>query len=180
MGKALYVNFPAGTAASARSAVPPVYREDTPLEENRSASPLFTEPRRFPKSLWILGGILLLGLILLIPIGRSKPPRNGPFYPDYLKTYWVEPMRGHAWKVGIMSVRNDTLKTYESSRGYPLEDIARISVDGRTFYLNPEAEPNEGEMFATEQMKWAGEQGEAWNVGGFIALLCFAAMGWLH
>ena len=48
--------------------------------------------------------------MLLIPIGRSKPPRNGPFYPDYRKTYLVEPMRGYGWQGSIYSVRDDSLK----------------------------------------------------------------------
>jgi hypothetical protein len=151
-----------------------------PLEDNR-ASPLFTEPRRFPKSLIVLAGIVLFGLMLLIPIGRSKPPRNGPFYPDYRKTYLVEPMRGYGWQGGIYSVSDDSLKMRSSDgKNFSLEDIARISVDGRTYYLNPEAQPNEDEMFATEQMKWAGERGEEWNVGGFLGLLIAAAMGRLH
>jgi hypothetical protein len=90
-------------------------------------------------------------------------------------------MRGYGWQGSVFSVRDDSLKMRNSDgKDFSLEDIARISVDGRTYYLNPEAEPNEGEMFATEQMKWAGERGEEWNVGGFLGLLNAAALGRLH
>lgn len=126
--------------------------------------------------------LLLLGIgILFIPIGNPEKYRYGPFHSDIMKEYEIEHIRGGTWRLEIFSVTHDTLIEFRKSgggRGYSMDSIARISLEGTTYYLNSRSQARPGERFATERQKWKGE--ERWTVGGLLAILVAGALGMLH
>lgn len=134
---------------------------------------------RFRRTIYIGLGISLCIAFLCIPIGNEKKYRHGPFKAEYGTTYQIENESGRIWQSRIRSMADDTLYEWDGPReGSPLSEIARISLDGRVYYLNPKFPLRKGEKMASEGRKWAGE--ERWTIGGYLALMALDAMGAIH
>lgn len=61
---------------------------------------------------------------------------------------------------------------------HPLSQIARVSLNGQVYYLNPNFPLRKREKLASERQKWAGE--ERWTVGRYLMLIALDAMGMIH
>lgn len=133
----------------------------------------------FRRALFIGMGIALFIGFLSIPIGNEEKHRSGPFEAEFSKTYQIENEFGRIWQSRIQTVTHDSLFEWDGPReGKPLSQIARISLDGRVYYLNPEFPLRKGEKQASEGRKWSGE--ERSTVGSYLFLIVLDAMGMIH
>jgi hypothetical protein len=152
---------------------------ESPANPERTSALMTPAKKPYRRTLFIGIGIALFIGFLCIPIDDRSGRGSAPFRIRHDKSYRIENDFGRVWEARLQYVTKDSLFQGDAyAQGLPLSQIARVSLDGRVCYLNPDFPLRQGEKVASEGEKWPDE--ERWTVGGYLLLLALDAMGMIH